>query len=317
MSNPSFNRPTATINRPTINRPTAIVNRPTNVIHNRVNNVNVAGGHRVGNYMINSGNINTFHRPYDHWHRRWYNGGWRGWNRWPSFWAGWAAGTWRGMVLGSSGWYSPTILPFPYENPYYLPPPVVETTVIESPAVTVAPVFNYSVPIAVPEPDEDVLDEDVEKTGDEHFQAAREAFRKGLYPTARRHLDKAIKLVPGDTLLHEARALTFFAEGKYKDASGVLYAVLSKGPGWDWDTMSAFYPPGDGYSKQLKALEAHCKANPRAADAYFLLGYHYLVLDDREAAAGAFAAASDLEPKDKLAASLAAALTAPPEEARE
>ena len=316
MSNPSFNRPTTNINRPTINRPTAIVDKPTNVISN-VNNVNVSGRNRVGNYMVRGSNINSFNRPYDHYHRRWYNGGWRGWNSWPSFWTGRAAGAWRGMVLGSGGWYSPASLEFPYVNPYYFPPPAAETTLIESPALTVAPVFNYSVPIEGPAQDEDVLDEDVEKTANEYSDAAREAFHKGLYPTARRNLDKALKLVPGDTLLHEFRALTFFAEGKYKDASGVLYAVLSKGPGWDWDTMSAFYPPGDSYTKQLQALEAYCKDNPKAADATFVLGYHYLVLDDRASAASAFAVASELQPKDKLSASLAAALIAKPAEEKE
>jgi hypothetical protein len=316
ITNPSFNRPSVGINRPTINRPTTIVNRPITTITN-VNNINVTAGRTVNNFLLPGAGIATFNRPFDHWHRGWYNGCWRGWYRWPSFWAGWAAGAWHGMVLGSGGWYAPTILPFPYYNPYFVAPPVVEVTVVESPAVTVAPVFNYSRPIEVPAVDEDVLDEDVAKSGEEYLATAKSEFRKGRYAEARKPLDRALKLVPGDTLLHEFRALTFFAEGKYKDAAAVLYAVLSKGPGWDWDTMAGFYPPGETYLKQLRALEAYCKDNPKKAEGYFLLGYHYLVLDDKESAASAFAIAAELEPKDKLAASLAAALIARPEEDKE
>ncbi len=290
-----------------------MINKPTRLI-NRSSTINVHGGTTVNN-IINAGRINTFARPYTRYRGSWFHGSWHGWNAWPSFWGGYAVGTWRVLVLGSGGWYAPAVPRFVFYNPYFLPPPVPDVTIIESPAVTVQAVFDYSQPIAAPPRDEDSLEEDVEKSSAELIASAREAFRKGLYPMARRYLDKALKLVPGDTLAHEFRSLIFFAEGKYKDAAGVMYAVLAKGPGWDWDTMSAFYPPGDAYSRQLEALEAFCKENPKSADAHFLLGYHYLVLDEKDAAASAFAVAAELQPRDKLSASLAAALVAkPPEE---
>lgn len=300
------------INRPTINRPTTVINRPVTNINQ---NINIQGGTTVNNIInnttvINRGNIHGFTRPYWNNHRAWYHGSWSGWNAWPSFWAGYAAGTWHGMVLGSGGWYTPVVPVYTFYNPYFIPPPVVVETVIE-PSITILPVFDYSRPIAAPKRDEDVLEADIEESSSGYIAAARAAFRKSQYATARRDIDRALKLVPGDTLTHEFRALTLFAEGKYEDAAGVLYAVLAKGPGWDWDTMSAFYPPGENYSRQLKALEVYCKENEKSAEAHFLLGYHYLVLNEKEAAASAFAVASEIQPKDKLSASLAAALSAP------
>jgi tetratricopeptide (TPR) repeat protein len=292
---------------------------PTNII-NSPTNIGVRGGTTVNNVIANNGNANIagFNRPYAGYHGGWYHGSWgRGWNAWPSFWAGSAIGTYRGLALGSGGWYGSAIPEFAFDNPYY-EEPVVLPTVVESPAVTVQAVFNYSQPIEVPARDKDVLDEDVEAQAGKLFGQARDAFRDGRPASALRFVDRALNLVPGDTLMHEFRALVFFAQRNYKDAAAILYAVLAKGPGWDWDTLAGFYPPGDSYTKQFTALEDYCKKHPKASEAYFLLGYHYLVLGEKDAAASAFAVSAKLEPKNKLAASLASSLVAkPPEDADE
>jgi tetratricopeptide (TPR) repeat protein len=87
--------------------------------------------------------------------------------------------------------------------------------------------------------------------------------------------------------------------------------VLSVGPGWDWATLSGFYPRADVYSGQLRALEQYVAANPNAADARFLLGYHYMTGGHNDAAAEQFKAAVQLNPQDQLSAQLLKAITTP------
>ena len=66
-------------------------------------------------------------------------------------------------------------------------------------------------------------------------------------------MDHAIKLLPSDATMHEFRALVLFAEGKYHEAAEGIYAVLSMGPGWTWDTMMSLYPNEETYTRQLRA----------------------------------------------------------------
>ena len=98
-------------------------------------------------------------------------------------------------------------------------------------------------------------------------------------------MEQAIAALPSDAALHEFRALTLFAQGKYTEAAAALYAVLAAGPGWDWKTMSDLYPDNDTYTAQLRALEEYVKDNRKDPQVRFLLGYNYMVLDDRAAAA--------------------------------
>src|SRR5262249_50246065 len=150
---------------------------------------------------------------------------------------------------------------------------------------TVSPSLNYSNPISVPTQETvEETDDSIPRAGMSAFDEARKAFKKGSYAKAQSEIETAIKLLPGDTMMHEFRALILFARGKYKDAAGGLYAVLARGPGMDWDTMKGFYDDADTYTKQLRKLEAAVKKNPKRSDYHFLLAYHYLVLEEREAA---------------------------------
>ena len=63
------------------------------------------------------------------------------------------------------------------------------------------------------------------------------------------------------------------------------------------------------YTLQLRALEAYCRSNPKAADGRFLLGYHYLTMGHTEMALTEFRAASELQPKDEVSASLVRSLS--------
>jgi tetratricopeptide (TPR) repeat protein len=145
----------------------------------------------------------------------------------------------------------------------------------------------------------------------QEFDEARDAFMQGDYATALSKVNQAITKVPNDTSLHEFRSLVLFATGKYKEAAGAIYAVLSAGPGWNWSTLSGLYPSTDVYTQQLRALEAYRKQHPDAADAHFLLAYHYLTCGKTDAAAKELKDVVRINPQDQLASQLLAGVTPP------
>ncbi len=140
------------------------------------------------------------------------------------------------------------------------------------------------------------------------FDTARDLFRRSDFQGALDQVDQAISLLPSDATLHEFRALCLFALQRYKEAAAVIYAVLSAGPGWNWDTMSALYADTEIYTAQLRALEAYKKANPNAPEASFLLAYHYLVLGFPDQSARELQQVVALQPNNQLAAAILDAL---------
>jgi tetratricopeptide (TPR) repeat protein len=125
--------------------------------------------------------------------------------------------------------------------------------------------------------------------------------------------DLALKPHPNDPVLHEFRALCLFALGRYDEAAGVLYVVLTAGPGWDWATMIGLYSDADTYTRQLRALEEAVGRDPQAASKRFVLAYHYLVQEQVEPARQQFEHVVTLQPRDQLAAQFVKLLTAPAE----
>jgi tetratricopeptide (TPR) repeat protein len=234
-----------------------------------------------------------FYDRHDDWHHGCWDGEGSWWNHmWDDHTALMAFGTtmWglNRLAYGFGYWG--------YENPYYYEsypieggapidysqPFVVETAPADAAATTPTDAA------AAPEP------------GVSDFDAARDAFYKGDYAAALASTNKALAALPNDPIIHEFRALVMFAQGKYKDAAAGLYSVLSVGPGWDWTTMSSLYPNVDEYTKQLRALEATVKQNPQAADARFVLAYHYLTCGSKDAAAGQFKELYKATPQDHL-----------------
>jgi tetratricopeptide (TPR) repeat protein len=182
-----------------------------------------------------------------------------------------------------------------YSNPYYT----------ESYPVDGGAVIDYSQPIAVesaPAATTTVQPADAAapQPGMTDFDAARQAFYEGNYSGALASTNKALAAMPNDPIIHEFRALTLFAQGKYKEAAAGLYSVLSVGPGWDWTTLSSLYPNVDVYTKQLRALEKTVKQNPQAADARFVLAYHYLTCGSNDAAASQLKKLYERTPQDML-----------------
>lgn len=248
---------------------------------------------------------------HDHWHDHcinphyhdWYHGCWHG--NWGNYWyrptgaffVGWGIGSWG---YGSS-----------YYNPYY--------------ADTAAAPYDYSQPIVVNNYASSEGDEGdgspppvAADTADNQqammlFDDGMAAFKAGQYQQSLSKFDGALKLMPGDAVLHEMRALALFALGQYQQAAAVLDSLLASAPGMDWTTMSQLYGDVNDYTTQLRALEAHCQAKPNDAAGAFVLAYHYIVMGHNDQAIDALRTVVKLQPKDATAQRMLKALA--PEEA--
>jgi hypothetical protein len=110
-------------------------------------------------------------------------------------------------------------------------------------------------------------------------------------------------------VLHEFRSLVLFALGRYPESAATIHAVLAVGPGWDAKTLTGLYPDMDTYTAHLRALEDQRDKTAKAADIRFLVGYHYMTLGHSKEALDQFRRASELQPKDSVAAALVATLS--------
>ena len=80
----------------------------------------------------------------------------------------------------------------------------------------------------------------------------------------------------------------------------------------DWTTMSGLYPDVATYTGQLRALEDRCRQDAKAAAPRFVLAYHYLVTEHKDAALSQLKAVLASEPGDRVACGLLASLTGTP-----
>lgn len=201
-----------------------------------------------------------------------------------------------------------------YSNPYASAPVVVDNSTIDysQPIMAAEAPATSDTAVASTDPNADANPAPTPvDLATQEFDDARAAFAQGDYATALSKVNQAIAKVPNDTSLHEFRGLVLFATGQYKEAAGAIYAVLSAGPGWNWSTLSGLYPSIDVYTQQLRALEAYRKQHPDAADAHFLLAYHYLTCGKNEAAAKELKDIVRINPQDQLASQLLASVTPP------
>jgi tetratricopeptide (TPR) repeat protein len=294
--------------------------------------VNINQNNFTSNRFNNVNNFNGRPWGYNHYQGNWSNwhaGSWNNWNTCPAAWytAGAASAVGASWLWGAGANYA-------YSNPFY----------VASPSVVAVPALDYSQPVQVPAPDSVSVDTssyaapladtsadepsaqappdsqdataesaepEVPPEATKHFDAARQAFKMQDYHAALKEVEEAIKLLPKDTTLHEFRALVLFAQKKYKEAAAGIYAVLTVGPGWNWETLSGLYAKPETYTKQLRALEAYVRQNPKAADGRFLLGYHYLVLGSVPEAVKQLKEFETLVPKDQLVPQLVKAFTEP------
>lgn len=262
----------------------------------------------------------------------WYNGCWSGnYGYGGGWWAPFALGaaTWGlastignwGLGYGSFGYGAMGYPGGAYVNPYYSGIPS---------AVVAASPYDYSQPVIVNNyvtNDGDLTNSADADAGaataeaapaaspsDRVFDEALAKFKAGDYAAALSGCDKAVKLAPKDTVIHEVRALALFALGRYPEAAATLNAVLATAPGMDWTTMSGLYGSVDAYTTQLRKLEEYCRANPDSAAGHFVLAYHYLVGGYADMATEALKVVVAKQPGDAVAKRLLDALTPPKEE---
>jgi tetratricopeptide (TPR) repeat protein len=133
------------------------------------------------------------------------------------------------------------------------------------------------------------------------FDQARQAFYAGQYEQALDLTNQALVTAPRDAAINEFRSLCLFALGQYRDSAATIHAVLAAGPGWDWTTMISLYANSETYTNQLRRLEEYVKSNPQAADAQFLLAYHYITTDHTDTAVDMLKSVVKLQPQDQLA----------------
>jgi tetratricopeptide (TPR) repeat protein len=196
---------------------------------------------------------------------------------------GWAFGynTYRNPYVGGTVFVDNSV--YDYSQPIVMMPD--EATLSGDPTEALAP----------PEPPVEALSA---------FDNARQEFFGGDYDAALASTNAALKESPNDAVIHEFRALTLFALGKYQDAAATLYPVLSVGPGWDWTTMIGLYPDVATYTAQLRKLEAYHRENPQDTAALLVLAYQYITDGHDEPAARRLTELVKLAPPDPLAAQL-------------
>ena len=339
--NQNINRPTninQNINRPTNINQTNVSNRQNvvnnnvtvnNVTNNRVNtnvnNVNRGGYGGYGYGYGGSGGVNRgwggygaygggYHGgSYYNYHSNWVNGSWGG-NFRPAYggYGGYYGGNnfgnsalGIGAGIGIAAWGVGSLINSwgysRYSNPYY-------SSAYAQPGIVASqPVgYDYSRPLdlASAPPSDQVM-----QTEEASLESARQAFHAGDYVKALALADQALAQTPNDPMLHEFRATCLFAQRRYDEAAVPFYTVLSSGPGWDWTTLIGLYPDVETYTSQLRALEAYCNANPRAASARFVLAALYLTQGSTAAAATRLKEVVAIQPQDKLSAQLLAAIT--------
>jgi hypothetical protein len=298
--------------------------------NNNFNNINVGGGWGLGGGGFGYGNGFGYGHGggYGGWSNRWntgyvnphyggwYNGCWGGnWGAGGGWWAPFAVGaaTWGlASTLGSWGWgYGGG----GYVNPYCSAVPA---------AIAASSPYDYSQPVVVNNyvtNDGDLTDASTVQGGtstaeataatapsDAAFDAALSAFKQGDYTAALAGCDKAVRLAPNDSVIHEVRALSLFALGRYPEAAATLNAVLATAPGMDWTTLSSLYGSVDAYTQQLRKLEDFCRADPDNAAGSFVLAYHYLVGGYPEMAADALKVVVAKQPGDVVAKRLLEAI---------
>jgi tetratricopeptide (TPR) repeat protein len=258
------------------------------------------------------------HRPT--YHGGWYHGDWHGhwahpwvyrpWGWWGPGWGwglGWGIGfgvgvATVGVAVGSPwawGYYN-------YWNPYWVAP--VGVTYID-----------YSRPIVVQSAAQPAVAAapDNQQKGLASFDMARALFKRGDYPMALAETNRAIALLPHDSVVHEFRALCLFATQDYQQAAAAVHAVLTTGPGWDWQTVAGLYPDTNIYATQLRNLESYCDQHPDTPAPRFLLAYHHMLGGHNDQAASELEIVTELEPNDQLATQLLKGLKSPDEQPRQ
>lgn len=138
---------------------------------------------------------------------------------------------------------------------------------------------------------------------------AKAFFKTHQYADAEVRLNEVVTLVPDDTNAWQFRSLVLFAQGKYDAAAADAYDGIKLGNTWTASVLDTIYPSADRYHNQLNQLIASTESQPSMAK-HFLLGYHYLVLNQLEKGRLQFALVLEITPEEPVATQLIAAIDA-------
>ncbi|MFV1965646.1 MAG: tetratricopeptide repeat protein [Pirellulaceae bacterium] len=147
-----------------------------------------------------------------------------------------------------------------------------------------------------------------EKVPESDYQrGAEEAFLAGNYDQALRLGNHALVETPRNGKLHLFVSQILFAKENYEAATAAIHQAASLLETKDWgyvvENFRKYYR-GKDYVTQVDQLTKFIDANPDAAYARFLRGYHFGYLGHKETARRELAKAVELEGRDKLAARL-------------
>ncbi len=326
----TINRPSVVINRPdvNINRPTVIrndidvnrvtVNRPT--INNTTINNNVINQTNINKTVVNKTNVvnqnvvnqnvvnvnrppvyrpaaqpysNYSYRPnyYSQLHYHWQPNVWGG-NYRPAYYN-------NSYRVVSGGFISSSVSGVTYVNPFFA-----------RPSSTTVQYYDYSQPLAVPEPTYRETDQDLIRSERAmvYFDQARVAFRGGDYRRANELVDDAIRQLPNDPTLHQFRALVLFSTARYNASAAAIYSVLAVSPGWDGETIGKLYGSPMDYLSQVETLKQFVVEHPRSVDAQFLLAYHLILTGEFDQARVLLQGVAEANPNDRIVQNLLAAM---------
>lgn len=247
------------------------------------------------------------------WHDDWHHGCWNNdfGDYWEHIWE--EHPVWSAFAVTGWAWNATSYLfgVGTYYNPYW-DTGYATTSVYDYSQ----PIVMYSEPVAetaVPaEAGTTTLPPGASPTALDTFAQARAVFQQGDYQQALGLTNETLKQLPSDAAVHEFRALCLFALGEYGQAAAALNPVLAVGPGWDWTTLMSLYPSTDVYTAQLRKLEEYVKAKLDAADARFVLAYHYLTMGHKDAAAKQLEYVVKAVPNDAVAKQMYDGLTYKP-----
>jgi tetratricopeptide (TPR) repeat protein len=200
---------------------------------------------------------------------------------------------------------------YSYWNPYWYGPAGGVTYINYAQPVAAAPPPAAAPAPQLPGPSDGAAESSAQANALATFEMARGLFKRGDYSLALTQANRAIAVLPNDSLMHEFRALCLFAMHDYQQSAAALYAVLSAGPGWDQATLIGLYPSPTVYQQQLRELESYRGQHPETPSARFVLAYHYMLSGKNEQAVSELQRVVELEPKDQLSAQLLKGLTTP------
>lgn len=249
-----------------------------------------------------------YHNYNSYWLHGYWGGGLWGWGRWCGEFGIWNMPQWSmGPIYYPSGYglfQNPFLEGTPaltaVDQTYALPIRIAPDSFADSDSSTTGESARARDEATLREDRKELLRSPQETAALKKFDDSRDAFRKGDYGAALELIDAALAILPNDAALHQYRALILFARADYRRAAIALYAVIAVSPGFDWTTLSGFYPDQATYTTQLRNLEAWHKANSKAAEGPFLLSYHYLSCRHFGAALRKMQSAEQLLPGDKL-----------------